>query len=148
MAGTRLCILDLRKVAADAADRIELRQCIAPTTRADTLGFVSARALARFLVLAGPVHKKALVPANGFARIYREPNCGGWPRIADFLSATNLVRQARDALPGGFYASFLGTELPREFGTLDSALCEVQTHRSIVDLSRMSSRKDYGLERI
>jgi hypothetical protein len=69
VAGTRRCILDLRKVAADAADRIELRYCIAWPTRADSLGFVSARALARFLVLAGPVYKIAIVPTNGFARI-------------------------------------------------------------------------------
>jgi hypothetical protein len=79
------------------------------------------------------VNKKATVPANGFARIHGDPNCGCTPSIADVFSTTNLFWQAWDTLPGRICASFFGTELPGEFGSLQSACFEIQAHRSIVD---------------
>ena len=87
-------------------------------------------------------------PAYCFARIYGDPKCGRWPRVADFLSATNPVRQARDAFPGRICASFLGTEPPGEFGTLESSSFQVQAHSPIVDHGRMTSWHECGLEKI
>ena len=79
-------------------------------------------------------------PAYGFARIYGDPHCDRWPRVANFLSATNLLRQARDAFPGRICASFfLGTELPGESGTLERPSFQIQTHSPIVDHGRMTT---------
>jgi hypothetical protein len=137
--GTRLRILDLGKVAAGTADRIKLRPC-SHSTRAGTLGFISACAQASFLIGAGPVDEIAMVPTRSFARIHGDPDCNCWPRVPGVLSTTNLVWQARDTLPLRRCANFFGTELSGESGALESSFFfEVQTNRVIIDLSHMTT---------
>jgi hypothetical protein len=135
-------MFDVRKIAAVAADRIELRQCNRSTS-ADTLSFVPACALALSLIATRAVEEVERVSTDGFARIWRDPKCGNTPCIAGrrvqqtriIFRAPGWLRDTGNTLSRGVCTSFWSTIPPRDFGSDVRVFVKIEAHRPIVDHS-------------